>query len=113
MMYAHPCPQHAIHACNSINPTRDTAVNPPNHTQHLLASGSPEYQALISAIQSPTSTHLILNTLLCACHPMVTKWVIEVAQGIFRNEIIRSSDVRMGLHFKASQTCSAELTGLN
>ena len=34
-----------------------------------------------------------------------------MAQGIFRNEIIRVSDVETGLHFKASQVCSAEQTG--
>src|SRR5260370_42227144 len=73
----------------------------PNLLQHLLMSGMPEYQALISTIQSPTGTHLILNTLLCTCHPTVTKWVIEVAQEIFRNEIIRVSNIRTGLHFKA------------
>ena len=85
----------------------------PNMLQHLLMSGTPEYQALISAIQSPTGTHLILNALLCTCHPTVTKWVIEVAQEIFRNEIIRASDMRTGLHFKASQACSAELIGFD
>ena len=85
----------------------------PNLLQHLFMSGAPEYQALISAIQSPTGTHLILNTLLHACHPTVTKWVMEVAQGIFRNEIIRASDVETGLHFKASQAHSAELTGFD
>ena len=86
----------------------------PNLLQHLLVSDVPEYQASISAIQSPTGTHLILNTLLCACHPTVTKWVIEVAQGmIFRNKIIRVSDVGTGLHFKASQAHSAELTGFD
>src|SRR5260370_34002851 len=76
-------------------------------------SGMPEYQASIYAIQSPTGTHLILNTLLCTCHPTVTKWVIEVAQEIFTNKIIRASDMRMGLHFKASQAHSAELIGFN
>src|SRR5260370_40494618 len=87
----------------------------PNLLQHLLMSGMPEYQALISAIQSPTGTHLILNTLLClcACCPTVTKWVIEVTQGIFRNEIIRASDMRSGLHFKTSKACSAGLTGFD
>ncbi len=85
----------------------------PNLLQHLLMSDVLEYQASISAIQSPTSTHLILNTLLHTCHPTVTKWVIEVAQEIFRNEIIRASDMRAGLHFKASQVCSAELIGFN
>jgi len=83
----------------------------PKLLQHLLMSDNPNYQASTSAIRSPAGTCLILNSLLHTCHSTVTEWVIEVAQEIFRNEIIKASEVEMGLHLNVSQACSANLMG--
>src|SRR5258705_447464 len=79
----------------------------PKLIQHLLMSDNPDYQATMSTIRSPQGTRLILNSLLHACHSTVTEWVIEVAMEMFRHEILKASDIEMGLHLKASQACSS------
>src|SRR5260370_21633288 len=83
----------------------------PKLLQHLLMSDNPNYQASTSVIQSPAGTHLLLNSLLHTCHPTVTEWVIEVAQDIFRNKIIKASEVEMVLPLNVPQAHSADLLG--
>src|SRR5260370_40580706 len=70
IMPAHIPNMPSTHAIVSIlqEIQQSTLQTIPNLLQHLLMSGVPEYQAFISAIQSPTGTCLILNTLLKYVH---------------------------------------------
>jgi len=52
----------------------------------------------------------ILDALLAhACRETVIDWAIEQACGRFRSEILHISRVESGLHFNASQACTANI----
>src|SRR5260370_18487240 len=87
----------------------ETVHTIPKLIQHLLMSDNPDYHASTSAIQSSPGTHLILNSLLHACHSTATEWVMEVAKGMFRHEIIKASCFEMGLHLTPSHVCPLDL----
>src|SRR5258708_9720046 len=96
----------------SLQKIEQTVHTKPKLIQHLLVRDNPDYQATTSAIRSPHGTHLILNSLLHACHSTVAEWVIEVAMEMFRQEILKASDIEIGLHLKAYQAHSSDLINL-
>src|SRR5260221_4465657 len=83
--------------------------NIPNFLCHILENKREEYEAA-AAIKTLPGTHLILDSLLRASRPTVTKWAMSISQDLLRQEIIQASDVESGLHFGASSARSVDLT---
>ena len=82
--------------------------NIPNFLCHILENKREEYEAA-ATIKTLPGTHLILDSLLHASQPTVTKWAMSIFQDLLRQEIIQALDVESGLHFGASSACSVYL----
>lgn len=61
--------------------------NIPNFLCHILENKREEYEAA-ATIKTLPGTHLILDSLLHASQPTVTKWAMSISQDLLRQEII-------------------------
>src|SRR5260370_5252127 len=77
---------------------------------HLLSVDTPKLQGNMEELNTQECTWLILEALsLYGSHETVLSWAVKQSCMLFKHEVLRASNVEAGLHFNASNACSANI----
>ena len=87
-----------------------TFQNVSHFIAHLLSIDTPELQVYMEELKMQECTQLILEALsLYGSHETIMSWAVEQSCTLFKHEVLRASNVESGLHFNASNACSADI----